>query len=42
VVLIAGKGHETYQQIGSETFDFDDAEVAARAIVELNKNKTNS
>nr|WGD86676.1 cyanophycin synthetase [Bacillus subtilis] len=42
VVLIAGKGHETYQQIGNETFDFDDAEVAARAIVELNKNKTNS
>ncbi|MDS9997678.1 UDP-N-acetylmuramoyl-L-alanyl-D-glutamate--2,6-diaminopimelate ligase [Bacillus atrophaeus] len=38
VVLIAGKGHETYQQIGTETFDFDDAEVAARAIVELNKN----
>ncbi|MCY8970355.1 UDP-N-acetylmuramoyl-L-alanyl-D-glutamate--2,6-diaminopimelate ligase [Bacillus atrophaeus] len=38
VVLIAGKGHETYQQIGAETFDFDDAEVAARAIVELNKN----
>ncbi|ASS70997.1 UDP-N-acetylmuramoyl-L-alanyl-D-glutamate--2,6-diaminopimelate ligase [Bacillus atrophaeus] len=38
VVLIAGKGHETYQQIGAETFDFDDAEVAARAIAELNKN----
>ncbi|MCY8521632.1 UDP-N-acetylmuramoyl-L-alanyl-D-glutamate--2,6-diaminopimelate ligase [Bacillus atrophaeus] len=38
VVLIAGKGHETYQQIGAETFDFDDAEVAARAIIELNKN----
>ncbi|PRS09385.1 UDP-N-acetylmuramoyl-L-alanyl-D-glutamate--2,6-diaminopimelate ligase [Bacillus atrophaeus] len=38
VILIAGKGHETYQQIGAETFDFDDAEVAARAIVELNKN----
>ena len=37
VVLIAGKGHETYQQIGNETFDFDDAEVAGRAIVELNK-----
>ncbi|MGF7533302.1 UDP-N-acetylmuramoyl-L-alanyl-D-glutamate--2,6-diaminopimelate ligase [Bacillus mexicanus] len=42
VVLIAGKGHETYQQIGNETFDFDDAEVAARAIVDLNKNMTNS
>ena len=40
MVLIAGKGHETYQQIGNETFDFDDAEVAGRAIVELNKSKT--
>ncbi|MBU8786315.1 UDP-N-acetylmuramoyl-L-alanyl-D-glutamate--2,6-diaminopimelate ligase [Bacillus glycinifermentans] len=35
VVLIAGKGHETYQQIGGETFDFDDAEVAKRAVLEL-------
>lgn len=35
VVLIAGKGHETYQQIGGQTFDFDDAEVAKRAILEL-------
>jgi UDP-N-acetylmuramoyl-L-alanyl-D-glutamate--2,6-diaminopimelate ligase len=27
VVLIAGKGHETYQQIGDEKFSFDDVEV---------------
>lgn len=32
VVLIAGKGHETYQIIGGETFDFDDREVAKEAI----------
>lgn len=32
VVLIAGKGHETYQQIGNEIFDFDDKEVALDAI----------
>ncbi|WP_152392198.1 UDP-N-acetylmuramoyl-L-alanyl-D-glutamate--2,6-diaminopimelate ligase [Paenibacillus guangzhouensis] len=32
VVLIAGKGHETYQIIGQETFDFDDREVAKEAI----------
>lgn len=32
VVLVAGKGHETYQQIGNEKFDFDDREVAVRAI----------
>jgi UDP-N-acetylmuramoyl-L-alanyl-D-glutamate--2,6-diaminopimelate ligase len=32
VVLIAGKGHETYQIIGNETFDFDDKEIALKAI----------
>ena len=32
VVLIAGKGHETYQIIGGQTFDFDDREVAKEAI----------
>ncbi len=32
VVLIAGKGHETYQIIGKETFDFDDRLTAEQAI----------
>lgn len=32
VVLIAGKGHEAYQIIGGQTFDFDDREVAKEAI----------
>ncbi|ATB42357.1 UDP-N-acetylmuramoyl-L-alanyl-D-glutamate--2,6-diaminopimelate ligase [Cystobacter fuscus] len=32
VVLIAGKGHETYQIIGAEKRAFDDREVAARAL----------
>lgn len=32
VVLIAGKGHETYQQIGNTFFDFDDRLVAKEAI----------
>lgn len=32
VVLIAGKGHETGQIIGSQTFDFDDRIVAAESI----------
>jgi UDP-N-acetylmuramoyl-L-alanyl-D-glutamate--2,6-diaminopimelate ligase len=32
VILIAGKGHETYQIIGTEVFDFDDRLVAAAAI----------
>ena len=32
VIMIAGKGHETYQQIGTEKFDFDDREIAREAI----------
>jgi UDP-N-acetylmuramoyl-L-alanyl-D-glutamate--2,6-diaminopimelate ligase len=32
VVLIAGKGHETYQIIGDQTLPFDDAEVAHDAL----------
>ena len=32
VVLIAGKGHETYQILGSRTIHFDDSEVAAEAL----------
>jgi UDP-N-acetylmuramoyl-L-alanyl-D-glutamate--2,6-diaminopimelate ligase len=33
VVLIAGKGHEKYQQIGDRVLPFDDGEVA-RAVLE--------
>ena len=32
VVLIAGKGHETYQIVGTQTLPFDDAEVAHEAL----------
>jgi UDP-N-acetylmuramoyl-L-alanyl-D-glutamate--2,6-diaminopimelate ligase len=32
VVLIAGKGHETYQIIGDQVLDFDDRQVALEAI----------
>ncbi|WP_217585687.1 UDP-N-acetylmuramoyl-L-alanyl-D-glutamate--2,6-diaminopimelate ligase [Lentibacillus saliphilus] len=35
VILIAGKGHETYQQIGHKKYTFDDRKVAYDAI--LNK-----
>ncbi|REE92991.1 UDP-N-acetylmuramoylalanyl-D-glutamate--2,6-diaminopimelate ligase [Paenibacillus taihuensis] len=35
VVLIAGKGHETYQDIGGVKHDFDDREVAKEAIRSL-------
>lgn len=33
VVVLAGKGHETYQIIGQETYHFDDAEEARKAIL---------
>jgi UDP-N-acetylmuramoyl-L-alanyl-D-glutamate--2,6-diaminopimelate ligase len=32
VVIIAGKGHEDYQIVGSEKYHFDDREVAAEAL----------
>ncbi|WP_018132740.1 UDP-N-acetylmuramoyl-L-alanyl-D-glutamate--2,6-diaminopimelate ligase [Effusibacillus pohliae] len=32
VVLIAGKGHETYQIIGTTKYHFDDREIAAKVI----------
>jgi UDP-N-acetylmuramoyl-L-alanyl-D-glutamate--2,6-diaminopimelate ligase len=38
-VLIAGKGHETYQLIQDKVYEFDDYKVAERAIRELNKQK---
>ena len=33
VVLIAGKGHENYQIIGEKVLDFDDCEMARKAIL---------
>jgi len=36
-VLIAGKGHETYQQVGAARLPFDDAEVAREALGETAK-----
>jgi len=35
VVLIAGKGHETYQIIGNQKFHFDDREIAREALEKL-------
>lgn len=34
IVVIAGKGHETYQEIGKERIHFDDREVARAALKE--------
>ena len=36
IVLIAGKGHETYQIRGTEKFDFDDRAEASAALVDAN------
>jgi UDP-N-acetylmuramoyl-L-alanyl-D-glutamate--2,6-diaminopimelate ligase len=35
VVLIAGKGHETYQEIGSKRLPFDDVQVASEMLKRL-------
>jgi UDP-N-acetylmuramoyl-L-alanyl-D-glutamate--2,6-diaminopimelate ligase len=32
VIIIAGKGHETYQIIGNEKYYFDDREIAKQAV----------
>jgi UDP-N-acetylmuramoyl-L-alanyl-D-glutamate--2,6-diaminopimelate ligase len=34
IVLIAGKGHEAYQQFADRTIDFDDRREARRALAE--------
>lgn len=39
VVLIAGKGHETYQAIGEQRYKFSDREVLEEAIKQLMRNK---
>lgn len=37
IVLIAGKGHETYQEINGERFDFDDFKIVNELLTDLNK-----
>lgn len=37
IILIAGKGHETYQEINGERFDFDDYKVVNELLKELQK-----
>lgn len=38
MILIAGKGHETYQEINGERHDFDDREIARKALGQKNDN----
>ena len=37
IILIAGKGHETYQEIKGERFDFDDFKIINELLIALNK-----
>ncbi len=37
IILIAGKGHETYQEINGERFDFDDLKIVTEYLKEINK-----
>ena len=37
IILIAGKGHETYQEINGIRSDFDDRKIIADILNKLNK-----
>lgn len=37
IILIAGKGHETYQEIMGKRTDFDDYKIVQELLIELNK-----
>lgn len=37
IILIAGKGHETYQEINGERFDFDDLKIVTEYLKEIKK-----
>ncbi len=37
IILVAGKGHETYQEIKGERFDFDDFKIVTELLNSLNK-----
>lgn len=38
IILIAGKGHENYQEINGERFDFDDLKIVSEALTVKNRN----
>jgi UDP-N-acetylmuramoyl-L-alanyl-D-glutamate--2,6-diaminopimelate ligase len=37
IILVAGKGHESYQEINGERFDFDDFKIINELLIALNK-----
>jgi UDP-N-acetylmuramoyl-L-alanyl-D-glutamate--2,6-diaminopimelate ligase len=42
VVLIAGKGHETYQIVGDERFSFDDRQIVTQALQDFGYTSTST
>lgn len=37
IILIAGKGHETYQETNGKRIDFDDFKIVKQQLENLNK-----
>ena len=37
IILIAGKGHETYQEVNGVRTDFDDLKTVKELLIKLNK-----
>jgi len=37
IILIAGKGHETYQEVNGVRADFDDLKTVKELLIKLNK-----
>jgi UDP-N-acetylmuramoyl-L-alanyl-D-glutamate--2,6-diaminopimelate ligase len=37
IIVIAGKGHETYQEINGVRHDFDDMKIVKEILEQLNK-----
>ena len=41
IILIAGKGHESYQKIGEETLEFSDHKISKRSLIRRSRNIAN-
>jgi UDP-N-acetylmuramoyl-L-alanyl-D-glutamate--2,6-diaminopimelate ligase len=37
IILVAGKGHEKYQEIKGKRFQFDDKDIMVRTFTEMDK-----
>ena len=41
IILIAGKGHESYQKIGEETLEFSDHKISKRSLIKRSRDIAN-